>query len=441
MLLGLGSITSPIAASGQTFVTSASATSSSLPLVQGYASDSFVDAVGVNTHLTYGNTPYYNNWPQVLNLLQELGVRHIRDSYFNPTWGPPLAARHQQLAAANIHTNYVLSNLYSPGITSATVQQLKAQVKDMESVEFPNECDVAGNCGLTEALSLVNMKTFGAATVNPAGKAAGVTVVGPAMAAAQSYSLVGNVSSIMNTNNLHVYFAGHNPGSSGWGSYDAEGHSYGSFQYWLDQANLDAPGVPVRITETGYESFAGERIAGTIPPDVEESYIPRTLALAFMNGFPRTYIYELLDEVNSPGYGIVDSNLNPKPAYVALANLIANFSDPGTTPFTPGKLPYTVIGGDSTLKQLLLSKRDGSFWLVLWLEQPSYNATTSEYTAVTPQKVEISVGGTYFIPDVGSFDTTGHLNFTGTWAKNYFCVKSMPLTITDQMTLVKIIPN
>ena len=440
-LLFLGSLTSPLAANGQTtFVTSATAISSSLPQVQGYSADAFVDSMGVNTHLTYGNTPYYNNFPQVWTLLQQLGIRHIRDSYFNPAWGPPLAQRHQQLAESHIYTDYVMANTYNPGITPATIQQLKAEVNDMEMIEYPNECDNAGNCGSTQTTSLANMEAF-APMLNTAGVATGLPVLGPSMAQPGDTKLVPNMASLMTNNNVHAYFSGHNPGSAGWGSFDAQGHSYGSIPYLLDQANLDAPSVPVTFSETGYLSFAGDPQVGTIPPDVEESYLPRTYALDFMAGVKRTYIYEFLDEVNSPGYGIVDSTLTPKPAYLAIANLIANFNDPGTTPFTPGKLPYTVVGGGSTLKQLLLSKRDGSFWLVLWLEQSSYNATTMEYTPVTPQTIEVSVGGTYFIPNVGTFDTTGHLNFIGTWVPNYFCVKTIPLTVTDQMTLVKIIPN
>ena len=35
-----------------------------------WPADTFVDSMGVVTHITYGNTPYYTNWPQTLKFLQ-----------------------------------------------------------------------------------------------------------------------------------------------------------------------------------------------------------------------------------------------------------------------------------------------------------------------------------------------------------------------------------
>ena len=75
---------------------------------------------------------------------------------------------------------------------------------------------------------------------------------GPALVYQKSYATLGDVAADMNYNNLHVYFGGRNPGSAGWGSGDAEGHSYGSIAWWLDNAQADAPDVPSVVTETGY---------------------------------------------------------------------------------------------------------------------------------------------------------------------------------------------
>lgn len=388
--------------------------------------------MGVNTHLPYGNTPYYNNWPQVLSALQNLGIRHLRDGYFDPAWGPPLAERHQQLAQSNIHTDYTLPTNYFSGLTVQSVQQLASEVSDMEVVEFPNECDNAGSCGATAALSLSNMIAFGP-TVDAAASALNLSVIGPSFAAAASYAKVGNLSSMMTYNNLHAYFAGRNPGNSGYGSFDSEGNSYGSIPYELDQANLDGPGLPVQITETGYISYPGTPQAGTIPEDTEESYIPRTFAMAYLSGIRRTYIYEFLDEVNSPGYGMVDSSLNPKPSYYAIQNLISNLADPGTS-FTPGTLAYSVSGGGSTLKQLLLQKHDGSFWLLMWLEQSSFDPVNLVYTPVTPQSVTLTLGGSYYVSSVGTFNTAGSLNWTSTQTTG----QTLTVSISDQISIVHI---
>ena len=409
-----------------------STTSASLPLVQAYQADTFVDSIGVVTHLTYTNTPYYTAWPQVFNDLQSLGVRHIRDGYYNWSAGSPFYGEHQLLASAGIHTDYVVP--FSTTTTPEEIEQTAGQVQDMESLEMPNECDVAGNCGPTVAAGLGNLLGF-EPTVDAAASALGIPALGPSFTQVETYPAVGNLAPSMTDNNLHIYFGGRNPGSDGWGAPDVEGNYYGSIPFWLDQANLDAPGVPSVVTETGYLTFSTPQ-PYTIPASVEASYIPRTLLLMYMAGVKRTYVYELLDEISSPGFGLIDGNLNPRPAYLAIQNLIANLWDKGPS-FTPGQLPYSVTGGDSTLQQVLFQKRDGSFWLLLWLEQSSYDTVNCVPTPVTPQSVTLTLGGNYVAPNIGAFDDTGNLN----WTSPQPASSVVPLTVSDQITIVKILPQ
>ena len=317
----------------QPSTTQASTSQPQLPQVQAYQADKFVDSIGVGIHMTYTDTNYYSQWPTVFNDLQWLGVRHVRDGYYDFPAGTPYIAEHQQLASAGIKTDYVMP--VNASTTSATVESIAQQVDDMEAVEAPNECDLAGDCGTTAAQSMSNMLAF-LPTVDASGSAAGVPVFGPSLALYTSYSQVGNLAAKMTQNNLHVYFVGRNPGNSGWGGYDAQGNSYGSIPFWLDMANEDAPNMPVNITETGYVMVPQPQ-PYNISLATGASYIPRSLLLTFMQGVKRTYIYELLDEVSSPGYGLIDGNMNPKPAFLAVQGLIANLWDEGPS-FTPGKL-------------------------------------------------------------------------------------------------------
>ena len=404
----------------------------SLHEVQAYPSDSFVDSVGVVTHLTYTDTNYYLEWPTVFNDLQDLGVRHLRDGYYDWSPGALFYSEHRQLASAGIKTNYVIP--FDTLTTPASVASVASQALDMEAVEAPNECDVAGDCGATQAQGMANMLSF-LSTVQESGEAGSVPVFGPSFAAYTSYSQVGNLASRMNYNNLHVYFGGRNPGSSGWGGADAEGNAYGSIPFWLNMASEDAPNLPVMITESGYMMFP-EAQQYAIPPATGASSIPRTLLLAYTHGVKRTYLYELLDEVSSPGYGLIDGNMNPKPAFRAVQNLIANLWDEGAS-FTPGKLSCSLTGGGSTLQQALFQKRDGSFWLVLWLEQSSYDEVNLKQAPVTPQTVTLKLGGNSTVANIGTIETSGNM----IWRSTNPPASTVAIPVSDLVTIVKILPS
>ena len=395
---------------------------------QALPADSFVDSIGVNTHLTYQDTPYWSAFPTIFSKLQALGVRHIRDGYYNWPSTSPFYAEHQKLAAAGIGTDYVFSidNTTTPQV----VQGFAANVRDLESIEAPNECDAGANCGGGNLTGVNNAVSF-MTTLHAVGQTLSVPVLGPSFTTDWAYSDAGQLSSQMTYNNIHVYFGGRNPGSAGWGGGDAQGNSYGSFAWWIDQAHSDAPSLPVVITETGYMSYAQTSTPYTLPESVEASYIPRTLALAFNHGIPRTYMYELLDEISSPAYGLLHSDLSVKPAYTAVKTLISTLADPGTS-FTPAKLDYTLAGADTSLNHMLLQKRDGSFWLILWLEQSSYNPATNAAIKVTSQNVTLALNGGATVTQVLQMDTTGNsigISKTGS---------NVSLPISDQMTILLI---
>lgn len=403
---------------------------SSLPQEQAAEADAFADSIGVVTHLSYTDTPYFTAWPQVLNALQSLGVRHIRDGFYD--WAPSstFIAEHQALSASGIKCDYVVP--INSSTTPEAIERFAPEAQDMEQLEAPNECDEPGNCGSTALAGIDNMLAF-LPTIKASGTNLGIPVAGPSFTQQSSFVSAGNISNTITDNNLHVYFGGRNPGSTGWGDVDAEGNSYGSFAWWLDQANIDAPGMPVQITETGYMAYPTTTTPFTLPESVEASYIPRTLLLAFKKGIKRTYLYELLDEVSSPGYGIVRSDLTPKPAFTAVENLISNLQDKGHS-FTPGKLAYSIEGGGPTLNHLLVQKRDGSFWLILWLEESSFDAVTATPITVPSQQITLTLA----VPDARqllSWDTEGNIN----WVNVTMQGNKLSLTVTDQISVVKIV--
>jgi hypothetical protein len=399
-----------------------------------FDAQSLVNTSGICTHLTYTNTPYYTSWPQIFSAIKSLGVKHVRDGYFSTSAEPQIATEHRELAQAGITTDYVMP--YNPAITPQAIENFAGSVWDMEALEAPNECDILGDCGGGGLIGIANVIAL-MPTLLTAAHALNVPLMGPSFVLPTTYASIGNLASLMSLNSLHLYFGGRNPGSSGWGAYDTQGNSFGSFSYWLDQSNLEAPGIAPVVTETGYISFPSTTTPYTVPDSVAASYIPRTLLLAYKNGYQETFFYQLLDDPSSPaGYGLLDSNLNPKPAFKALSNLLSLLSDPGGSAGT-SPLPMNLSGGDSNLQHILFQKSDGSYWLALWLEEPSWNPATTQSIAVVPENIGIELGSGYTTATDYQFNSTGNYVAFNQPMNNGWA----GLTVTDQISLVKIVPK
>ena len=396
---------------------------------QAATADSFVDSIGVQTHLGYLGTPYYTQWPQVFDRLKASGIRHVRDGINTSS---TILAEHQQLAAAGIGA--LIGAPLDASSAKGLFHEFAARAGDLDSIESPNECDNGQSCGISSLAGIANVTGL-LPTLDVLGQQLGVPVVGPSFVSPLSYGISGNLSGLMDDNNLHIYFGGRNPGSVGWGGGDAQGNRYGSFLFWLDQTNLNGQGLPVMITETGYISYPTTNIPWTIPESVEANYKPRMLLLAFNHGIKRTYLYELVDEVAEPGFGLLRNDLSEKPAFVAIKQLAGLLSDPGAT-FQPGKLSYSLTGGDTTITTTLLQKRDGSFWLVLWSEQSSYDPSTNTPTPVATQNVTLSLSGAAVARTIYHFDTTG----AATSSPLTSVTQTVTLPVNDSLTVVQITP-
>lgn len=399
---------------------------------QAAPAQALINTSGVVTHLTYTDTAYYTNWNGVFNALQTLGVKHIRDGYGNYPASSPLYARHQQLANAGISTDYVIP--YDTTITAQAIEQFAPKVTDMEAIEAPNECDVSGFCGGGSTVGISNVVSM-LPTLHTAAQYLHVPLIGPSFANANSYSVPGNIASTMDLNNVHIYFGGRNPGIAGWGGPDALGNAYGSLNFWYDMAWEDAPFITPVATETGYISFPTTTTPYTLPENVQTAYAQRTLLLDFIHGYQETFFYELMDDPTSPaGYGLLRTDMTEKPAFIGLSNLLSLLSDSNTN-FTPGRLSYQIAGGDSNLNHLLLQKQDGSYWLLLWLEEPSWDPVNSVPLKVAPENIGIELDSTHTTVKNYQFNSSGgYYTFdqpmNNGWAG---------LTVTDQITVIQIV--
>lgn len=339
------------------------------------SAESFIDSVGVNTHLGYFDTAY-GDYPLIKDKLSTLGVRHIRDGAYlssDPDYNRTIYDRYKDLAALGIRANLIvdpraenLSRLYPSKL--AEIASLAGDA--LESFEGPNEYDISGDGDWVNVLRAYQWSLYAAARSDPS--TASIPVIGPSLTSREAYEALGDLSADLDYGNIHSYPGGTNPGSQ-------------VLADNMEYAKSTSGGKPLMATETGYHNVApspnGHR--GT-PEEIAGKYVPRLYLEYFNRGIPRTYVYELIDQWPKDrdgdgsddqdpesNFGLLRNDGSEKPAYTALKNLIGLLEDPGPS-FTPGSLGYSLSGDTADVRQTLLQKRDGRFYLILWQEAPGY---------------------------------------------------------------------
>lgn len=341
------------------------------------SADRFVDSIGVNIHLHYDDTVYRRDFDLTRRRLVELGVRHVRDGLVDTTW-LPYYERHDELGRRGIKGIFIAS-IDAP---ESLLRDYPRRVPEaFEAYEAPNEYDTAGDPRWVERLrasvqTLRNLKAIPALARYP--------VYGPSLTTESARTAFGDVSGSIDIGNMHNYFAGHHPGTEGW----SDG-GYGSIAWNVSQARATSGSKPLVSTETGYPTDL--TVADTVPPVVAGKYMPRLLLEQFRLGITRTYIYELADEAAQPGsYGLLFADGSPKPAFHAVSELIALLSDPGPSHATK-PLRYTLTGATEAVRSMAFQKRNGRFFLFLWLERPAFDPQSRRDLDVPAQSVSVSV--------------------------------------------------
>ena len=340
--------------------------------VAAVSADALVDSVGINIHLHYRETAY-GNFENVKKALVALGVRHVRDGLVDTQW-QGYYDEHNELGKLGIKGVFIVAPKEMAGLF---VAYPKLVSKSFEGYEEPNEYDNQHDANwaarLKQTMALLSSAVRGSKDSFP--------VYGPSLVHSESYQILGNVSQYFDYGNLHNYSGGHNPGTTGWGSKDAEGNAYGGMAWQKDNLRIDSPGLPFVSTEMGFTNQT--KIPESVPESVAAVYLPRLILEQWKAGARRTYLYELVSSLGED-FGLLRPDWTPKPGFFAVSNLLKLLADPGPQ-FQPGGLAYRVSGGDASMEQLLLQKRDGTFYLALWLEKSRYDGKTKSPVPVAEQ--------------------------------------------------------
>ncbi|NDJ16018.1 hypothetical protein [Myxacorys almedinensis] len=377
----------------------------------------FVDSIGVATHLRYLDTTYGRYGNLVEPRLRELGIRHIRDGGNNSDF----FAKLNRLARFGIRSTLVFDPRDKLTPDNA-VSVLKKVLPSVVAIEGPNEWDIHNltykGKGFPAGVRTYQTELYQAVKRDPT--TAKIAVLTPSIAHPENAAKVGSLKGVSDYGNLHIYAGGGVP------ALDFESK-------WIPLTRKMTSDRTLIVTETGWHNAVNDRNAGQkgVPEQVSAKYIPRVFLEYFNRGIKRTFLYELLDERSrgdqESNFGIIRANGVPKPAFIALQNLIRVLNDPPNSAAS-GSLSYTLSGNVSNIHRTLLQKRNGDFYLVLWLH-------TESNERLKTQRVTLNLGTPTQLAE------TYFPNRSSAVMAKYRSPRQITLDVPDAPLIVRIAPK
>ena len=149
--------------------------------------------------------------------------------------------------------------------------------------------------------------------------------------------------------------------------------------------HLGSAAKPAFITETGYSTTNTSEASEAI-------YMARLHLRNFNHGIALSTKFEMLDagpqewdtEMNR---GYIRYDRSAKPSFVTVKNLIAVLQDRGER-FSPSDLNYSLSGNTANVYRVLMQKRDGTYYLALWVAKPIKDTNPQAITINVPTSVD-----------------------------------------------------
>ena len=369
--------------------------------VPAQASDDFVESMGINTKFGFCPGRLCDNYPQVKALLAELGIRYIRD----------IAYRKPELKRTDLYEDLGIRMLVGverswyepldPATIPAQLDVIKSWGKMIVGISGVNEYDhsEAQSCEETESCDpnwseknwsktyrKFQQELYDRVKADPELDRLPV-VLGP-MAHLDNLEEFDDLSDMCDKGNDHSY-----PGALGKPAQESGGgtkDSLRSMDEVVAKVQRVCPDKKLWITETGYEEATGDLNKQLVSRQAKAKYLPRIYANYYLQGqIEKTFLFELLSAGKTlpTEFGIIDTELQPTPAYYSIKNLISLLGEATWNKstqswkypdFKPDRLEYTLKGNTTDIKHLLLQKSDGSFYLLIWQEVYVYDNQTGK---------------------------------------------------------------
>jgi hypothetical protein len=400
--------------------------------VQADQASQFIDSIGVAVHLN--RDPYLTYWSAIKPLLTGLGVRHIRDGVYSSTADSEfvdLSLNHgiKSTLCLDYRTQGIVDPSLIPGwltfLQNTTYSQYSnlTLLSSVETIEGPNEFDLnkpSGDANWVTELTNFQQALFTDVHGNSAFSA--VSVMAPSMGRTTNQTSLPNMTAMVDYGNDHPY-----PGAGDIG--------YSTLDDYLTDSQTTWPSKPLQISEDGYDTNPNSGDSSAVTEAYQGNMEPHICLENFRRGVQRTFLYDLVDDGTatdtdgSHHLGLIEDDTTTfpvKPAYNSIKNMISVLGD-GTNTFTPGALSFNVSGTTADVHTLLLEKKAGTYYLVLWVE--STNQAASQPVTVTFDDAMSSSASTYN-PCVSTTATAVTLTNN-----------AINLTLTTQPTILKVTPS
>lgn len=390
------------------------------------STQSFINSLGINTHVDFLNSPY-SNITMVENSINYLGIKNLRDS---PDMPADIGASGLWQKIAN-----ATGAKFDAFLREGSVAHMQSDLASVAALAPQGILNfIEGGDEEDDQMAVQQGNSLAAAAseqkqVYATGQKYGLPVInmsfgqGWSTSSTGDYGKEGNLAAYTNYANAHTYAGTGNPPGSAIAALDSD-------------AKLAAVGKPVITSEFGYYTTGSTTDVSSVSQTVQAKYILDGVMDAYVQGDAKTYIYELLDEQSGDGaawgnFGLFTSSGAPKPAATALHNLTTLLADKGGA-FTPGTLGYSLSGTLSTDHTMLLEKSDGTFWLAIWNEARLSGPSSPTTITVPNHTVTLSLAAT--AGTVQIFDP-----MTGTSAqKSLSNVSTVSVSVPDHPILVEI---
>ncbi len=368
--------------------------------------------------------------------LAESGIRYVRDSARSLTYD----RANDLYNSLGIKTNMVTGRRSGPEPAPLDPTQIDEELNEIKtqalaatvSLESPNEYDLEHGSD-TEWVARIKNYSYTLYTKAKADEMLRhLPVIGPSLTSLEAYEAVGNADEYIDYVNLHMYEWSYCPGFPGW---DNNG-SHSITWYLNELARQQSPsGKPVQSTEAGYHN---DIKTGGLSEEAEGKYTARMFAEFFRRGVYRTCKYELTNQdipTREGVFGLLRIDLSEKPSFRAVKNLITILTDKGPS-FEPGTLNYVLSGSMDNVRQILFQKRNDDFYLMVWVEVPSWNSTTLVDIYPPPQEVVLTLQDSNRISSATLyvFNNTADVNTFNLTINN----NQVTFNATDKISIIKL---